>query len=376
MLTIDRSRCQVCNRQANCLSSADAEQAHAKTLRCVFLLQRGAVPGRALPSPNRRLQSEVAGEYEIVLVDDGSSDRTRLIIGELCKGDPHIVGVFLSRNHGHQLALSAGLHICCGERILIIDADLQDPPELLGDMMKLMVREGADVVYGQRRERRGESLFKRLSAVLFYRLMNSLMDIKIPVDTGDFRLMSRRTLDELNRMPERYRFIRGMVSWIGFRQVPLPYERDERFGGKTKYQVGKMLRFAIDAISGFSIVPLRAAVYLGFICAIIGMIFFGYTVYSYLTGIAIHGWTTLMTVVLILGSGQLLVLGVVGEYLGRLYIQSKNRPLFIIEEVVRGGPQDAEPQQDRVAVKNGSPRKRRRSAVVRMPSTRRGQHSP
>jgi len=156
----------------------------------------------------------------------------------------------------------------------------------------------------------------------------------------------------------------------------LPYERDERFGGKTKYQVGKMLRFAIDAISGFSIVPLRAAVYLGFICAIIGMIFFGYTVYSYLTGIAIHGWTTLMTVVLILGSSQLLVLGVVGEYLGRLYIQSKNRPLFIIEEVVRGGPQDAEPQQDRVAVKNGGPRNRRRSAVVRMPSTRRGQHSP
>ncbi|MBN2294681.1 MAG: glycosyltransferase family 2 protein [Pirellulales bacterium] len=278
--------------------------------------------------------AEVGDDYEIVLIDDGSSDATRSMITELCNRDPHVVGVLLSRNHGHQLALSAGLHICRGERILIIDADLQDPPELIGPMMKLMDG-GADVVYGQRRARQGESIFKQFSAFAFYRLLNTMIDIKIPIDVGDFRLMSRRTVDELNRMPERYRFIRGMVSWIGFRQVPLQYDRHERFAGDTKYPLGKMLRFAVDAISGFSTLPLRMATYLGFLCSIMGMFFFAYTVYSYFTGIAIQGWTTLMTVVLILGSGQLLVLGVMGEYLGRLYIQSKNRPLFIIEDVIR-----------------------------------------
>lgn len=294
-------------------------------------------------------RSVVGDDYEIVLIDDGSADRTRSIIRQLCEEDPHVLGVLLSRNHGHQLALSAGLHVCRGQRILIIDADLQDPPELLGPMMELMDREKADVVYGQRRERRGETWFKRFSAVLFYRILNRLMDIKIPVDTGDFRLMSRRTLDELNRMPEQHRFIRGMVSWIGFRQVPLFYERQERAAGETKYPFARMLRFAIDAISGFSIIPLRVATYLGFICAFLGMIFMGYTVYSYLAGIAIQGWTTMMTVVLILGSGQLMVLGVIGEYLGRLYLQSKNRPLFIIEEIVRATHENVRGTESRFA---------------------------
>jgi dolichol-phosphate mannosyltransferase len=307
----------------------------------------------SLSELHRRLSAacrgEVGEDYEIVLVDDGSADRTRSIIADLCGSDPRIVGVILSRNHGHQLALSAGLHVCRGQRILIIDADLQDPPELLGPMMKLM-DEGADVVYGQRRVRRGEPPFKKLSAALFYRLLNSLVDIEIPFDAGDFRLMSRRTLDELNRMPEQHRFIRGMVSWIGFRQVPLRYERQQRFAGETKYPLRKMLRFAFDAISGFSIVPLRIATYLGFLCAILGLVFFAYTVYSYVTGIALRGWTTLMTVVLILGSGQLLVLGVIGEYLGRLFIQSKNRPLFVIEEIVRGGRETSDIRKDRVAV--------------------------
>lgn len=287
-------------------------------------------------------REQVGDSYEIVLVDDGSTDATRSIITKSCEADPHIVGVILSRNHGHQLALSAGLHVCRGERILIVDSDLQDPPELLGDMMRVMDEEKADVVYGQRAERRGESPFKQLSAHLFYRLLNSLVDVSIPVDTGDFRLMSRRTLDELNRMPEQHRFIRGMVSWIGFHQVPLKYQRQERFAGETKYPLKKMLRFAFDAISGFSIVPLRLATYLGFICSALGLFFLGYTAYSYLSGIAIQGWTTLMSVVLILGSGQLFVLGLIGEYLGRLYMQSKNRPLFIIQEVLgRGRPETA-----------------------------------
>jgi glycosyltransferase involved in cell wall biosynthesis len=296
-------------------------------------------------------RTAVGNDYEIVLIDDGSADATRSIIRDLSEKDQHVVGVLLSRNHGHQLALTAGLHICRGERILIIDGDLQDPPELLSDMMQLMDREKADVVYGQRKERLGESPFKKLSASMFYRLLNRLTDTRIPVDTGDFRLMSRRTLDELNRMPEQHRFIRGMVSWIGFRQVPLHYDRKERFSGETKYPFRKMLRFALDAISGFSTLPLRFATYLGFVFSILGLIFFLYTAYSYFSGIAIQGWTTLMTVVLILGSGQLFVLGVIGEYLGRLYVQSKNRPLFIIEEVVRAGHADAErdPSRDHSA---------------------------
>ena len=279
---------------------------------------------------------EVAGDdYEIVLVDDGSTDKTREMIRTLAAEDPQVVGVFMSRNHGHQLALTAGLNICAGARILIIDADLQDPPELLPDMIALM-DQGADVVYGKRAKREGETLFKNFSAYLFYRLLNRLIDINIPSDTGDFRLMSRRALDTLNAMPESHRFIRGMISWIGYTQVPLVYERHARFAGETKYTFTKMLKFAADAISGFSIVPLRMSIYLGFICAFVGVFFLGWTAWSYFAGVAIQGWTTLMTVVLILGSGQLLVLGVIGEYLGRLYVESKNRPLFIVEEVVRG----------------------------------------
>jgi dolichol-phosphate mannosyltransferase len=301
--------------------------------------------GESLFELYRRLttvcEAEVGDDYEIVLVDDGSTDTTRSIIRGFCQSDKHVVGVALSKNHGHQLALSAGLQACRGKRVLIIDADLQDPPEILGEMMQLM-DEGADVVYGQRRKRLGEGLFKKFSALAFYRLLNRLVETNIPVDTGDFRLMTRRTVDELNRMPEQNRFIRGMVSWIGFRQVPLLYDRQERFAGVTKYPLRRMMRFAIDAISGFSIMPLRLASYLGFICSLFGLFLLGYTVHSYLTGIAIQGWTTLMGVVLVLGSAQLIVLGVIGEYLGRLYIQSKNRPLFVIEEIIRAADQETE----------------------------------
>ena len=291
----------------------------------------------SLPELIRRLeavcQAYAASGYEIVLIDDGSRDQTRQLIEDFAKKRDDIVGVFLSRNHGHQLALTAGLRICRGERIMILDADLQDPPELLHDMMALM-DDGADVVYGKRTARKGESAFKLATAHIFYRLLNRLIDVDIPNDTGDFRLMSRRALNTLNEMPEHHRFIRGMVSWIGYRQVPIEYAREARFAGETKYPFKKMLGFAIDAIAGFSVLPLRFSIYLGFICAILGMLFLGYTAYSYFAGIAVQGWTTLMVVVLILGSGQLLVLGVIGEYLGRLYMQSKKRPLFIIEDIV------------------------------------------
>lgn len=291
----------------------------------------------SLPELVRRVlavcENQMNGTYEIVLVDDGSKDNTRDLIRDYAARHLEIVGVFLSRNYGHQLALTAGLRVCMGDRVLVLDADLQDPPELLPDMMALM-DQGADVVYGKRIERKGETAIKRASAHLFYRLLNRLIDINIPADTGDFRLMSRRALDALNQMPEQHRFIRGMVSWIGFNQVPLEYVRESRFAGETKYPFRKMLGFAMDAIAGFSTLPLRLSIYLGFVCAAFGILLLAYTAYSYLTGIAIQGWTTLMSVVLILGSGQLLVLGVIGEYLGRLYIQSKQRPLFIVEEIV------------------------------------------
>jgi dolichol-phosphate mannosyltransferase len=281
----------------------------------------------------------VPGSYEIVLVDDGSRDRTRALIRDMAATHKSVTGVFLSRNYGHQLALSAGLKICRGQRILIIDADLQDPPELLPAMMAKMDA-GADVVYGKRARRVGETPFKNASAFLFYRTLERLVDIQIPTDTGDFRLMSRRALNALNSMPEQHRFIRGMVSWIGFTQVPIEYERSARFSGETKYTLVKMMRFATDAISGFSVVPLRASTYIGFFCALIGVFFMGWTIVSYLIGVAIQGWTTLMIVVLILGSAQLIVLGVIGEYLGRLYMEAKRRPLFIIEEIVRNDQAD------------------------------------
>lgn len=275
----------------------------------------------------------VGGSFEIVLVNDGSRDETWDLIAGFSDKDPRVVGVNLSRNHGHQLALTAGLSVCQGNRILVIDADLQDPPELLGDMMKLM-DEGADIVYGQRSKRAGETWFKKASAAAFYRFLRFLTDVDIPVDTGDFRLMSRRALQALQSMPEQHRFIRGMVTWIGFKQVPLPYDRSERYAGETKYPLGKMIRFALDAITSFSTFPLRVAGHLGALLAFVGVAMLAYTMYSWLVYDVVQGWTSVMTAVLILGSGQMLFLGVMGEYMGRMYMESKRRPLFIIDDIV------------------------------------------
>jgi glycosyltransferase involved in cell wall biosynthesis len=276
---------------------------------------------------------EVA-DFEIILVNDGSRDGTWNVMRELADRDPRLALINLSRNHGHQLALTAGLRFARGKRILIIDADLQDPPELLPDMMKLM-DDGADVVFGQRRRREGEGPFKKLTAKMFYRLLRRMTDVDIPADTGDFRLMNRRSLDILNSMPEQSRFIRGMVSWIGLKQVPLLYDREPRFAGQTKYPFLKMVRFAIDAISGFSIFPLRVASVVGAIMAGISLLLLSYTIGAWLLGRTVVGWTSLSTIVLSVSSVQLLVLGIIGEYLGRLYMQSKDRPLFIIDTVYR-----------------------------------------
>jgi glycosyltransferase involved in cell wall biosynthesis len=282
--------------------------------------------------------SEHCGDdYEIVLIDDGSADATWPMMQRLAQQSPRLCAVRLSRNHGHQLALSAGLDLCRGKNILILDADLQDPPELLGPMLRRMAEEQADVVYGVRSARLGESWPKRASAKLFYKLLSHAANgPAIPRDTGDFRLMSRRALDAVRAMPERVRFLRGMVSWVGFRQVPFAYVRDERFSGTTKYPFVKMMRLAIDGLTGFSSAPLRMASYVGMIFAMICLAMMAYALAGWLRGDAVQGWTSLMIVVLAASSVQLFVLGVIGEYLGRLYTQAKNRPLYIVSELAGG----------------------------------------
>jgi len=292
------------------------------------------VEPQALGQPrNTNACKKVANDdFQIVLVDDGSSDATWNLINELTEQDPRVLGISLSRNYGHQLALTAGLVWCSGNRVLVVDADLQDPPEMLGPMMKLM-DEGADVVYGQRSERLGETRFKKTTASFFYRVLARLTDVPIPRDSGDFRLMSRRVVDILNAMPEKHRFVRGMVSWVGFRQVPLLYERKERHAGKTKYPLMRMLNFSIDAITGFSVTPLRIASGLGVLCGLTGLLGLVYALGSWIAGATVPGWTSVVIIVLILGSVQLMVLGIFGEYLGRLYIESKHRPLYIIDQV-------------------------------------------
>jgi glycosyltransferase involved in cell wall biosynthesis len=291
----------------------------------------------------------VGPHFEIVLVNDGSRDQTWHILKQLAARDPRVVAVNLSRNHGHQLALSAGLSLCTGERVFILDADLQDPPELLGAMMEAM-DEGADVVYGRRTHRPGESWFKRWSARAFYRVMNRLTDTPIPMDTGDFRLMSRRVLDVLNAMPEQHRFVRGMVSWVGFRQVPLEYERERREHGTSNYPLRKMLRLAMDAVTSFSTRPLRIASLFGLSFAALGMLGVCWSVGGWLVGAAVPGWTSVMVVMLVLGGVQLAVIGILGEYLGRLYMEVKRRPLYVIEEVYRTRSQDVAGAASRVAL--------------------------
>ncbi len=272
-------------------------------------------------------------DYEIILVNDGSKDGTWPIMQEMSAADPHLTCVNLSRNHGHQLALTAGLDLARGHRILIVDADLQDPPELLAPMLEVLEREGADVVYGVRRSRAGETHFKRATAHAFYRLLSSATEIDIPLDAGDFRLMSRRALDVLLAMPEQARFVRGMVAWIGFKQLPFPYDRAERVAGVSKYPLAKMLRFALDALTGFSSAPLKLASHAGLLLSLSSILIILYIGYAFITGRNIQGWTSLMLVVVVLGAVQMFVLAMMGEYIGRLYSQSKQRPLYIVQDI-------------------------------------------
>lgn len=294
-----------------------------------------------LPELHQRLSAAariaVGEDYELVLVNDGSGDRSWELMESIAAADPHLVAINLSRNHGHQLALTAGLDLCRGSAILIIDADLQDPPELLPPMFAAMREQGADVVYGVRKSRAGETAFKRATAHGFYRLLSRATEVDIPLDAGDFRMMSRRALDALLAMPEQARFIRGMVAWIGFKQVPFPYDRAERFAGATKYPFAKMLRFALDALTGFSSAPLKLASHAGLLLAGGSVLLILYIAYAWVAGHSIQGWTSLMLVVVVLGAVQMFVLALMGEYIGRLYNEAKRRPLYVVKEIAGGG---------------------------------------
>ncbi len=286
--------------------------------------------------------------WELVLVNDGSTDETWQTMLALAAEDAHVVAVDLSRNHGQQLAMTAALSLSRGERLLMIDADLQDPPELLPKMWARM-DDGVDVVYGQRIERKGESGFKLGTAAAFYWLIGKLADTHIPRNTGDFRLISRRVVEALLAMPERHRFMRGMVSWVGYRQEAMQFERDARYAGKTAYSFKHMWRLAVDAVTGFSIRPLQMASLLGFVCAAGSAFVLLYALSSWLFFDTERGWTSLIAVVAFFGGVQLMVLGVMGEYLGRMFEQVRGRPLFMIDKVVRGGGQPGETETDRTA---------------------------
>lgn len=276
----------------------------------------------------------VGPSYEIIFINDGSTDSSWALMDALVARDSHCVAIDLSRRHGQQLAATAGLNACTGDRVLMMDADLQDPPELLGEMMRKMDA-GADVVYGERIARRGEGLFKRVSATLFYRIINRVADVQIPVDAGEFRLMSARVVQVLNEMPEQHRFIRGMVSWAGFKQAAVRYERPPRVRGQSGYSIRRMSQLAGDAITGLSMRPLRLASFVGVLAAIAGVVGALCLLADWLAGKPVQGWAGAMVVALLLGGAQLLAIGIVGEYLGRLHFEAKRRPLYVVREVKR-----------------------------------------
>lgn len=283
--------------------------------------------------------------YEIVLVNDGSRDATLSAIRDEMRRRPNIVLVNLSRNFGHQLAATAGLDVAAGDAVVLMDGDLQDPPELIEQFMERW-RQGYDVVYAVRRTRKGESAFKLFTARVFYRTIKRMTNVSIPVDTGDFRLMSRRVVDALKRSRERHRFLRGMVSWVGYNQTGIEYDREERHSGVTKYPLRRMLKFAVDGITSFSDVPLRFASYLGFFVStaafIYALVIISFKLLHFGTPEYTRGWASTMVVILFLGGVQLIGIGILGEYLGRIYDEVKARPLYLIADIERSAsPRDA-----------------------------------
>jgi dolichol-phosphate mannosyltransferase len=272
-------------------------------------------------------------DYEIILVNDGSVDRTLPMAKELCRKDGRLRLISFSRNFGHQIAITAGMDKARGQAVAVIDADLQDPPEVLLQMLEKW-REGYHVVYGVRKARKGETAFKLFTAAMFYRILRAMTPVDIPADTGDFRLMDRRVVEQLRQMRERSRFVRGMVSWVGFKQGKIEYIRESRRLGETKYPFKKMLKFAVDGMLSFSQMPLRISSALGLGCALIAFVFmvYGFVVKYFYPETAIQGWASIFVASLFLGGVQLMSIGILGEYIGRMYDEIKGRPLYIIEE--------------------------------------------
>ncbi len=289
----------------------------------------------SMPELYRRVSAvmDSTGEpWELILVDDGSADASNAMMRELAEKDPRVRPVIFARNFGHQIAVTAGLDYARGDAVVIIDADLQDPPEVIPDLIAQW-RAGYEVVYAVRAEREGESWFKLWTASVFYRLIYKITDVKIPLDTGDFRLMDRKVVDVMKKMREHYRFLRGMSAWVGFRQVGVPYKRAARFAGTTKYPLKKMFKLAMNAITGFSYFPLQLATYIGFIAAGIAILMIPIVIIiRMLTGSQLFGQATTLVSVLFLGGVQLISLGILGEYLGRVYDEVKNRPLYVVSQ--------------------------------------------
>jgi len=281
----------------------------------------------------KQIRDSTGEAWELVLVNDGSRDRSAEIMQELRRQDPRVKIIDFAKNFGHQLAVTAGLDYAEGDAVVIIDADLQDPPAVILQMIEKW-KEGYEVVYAVRSERKGESWFKEFTAKLFYRLIYRITDVDIPLDTGDFRLMDRKVVDTLKTMRERHRFIRGMTSWVGFRQTGVEYVREERFAGETHYPFKKMFKFALDAITGFSYLPLQIATYAGFAIAGLSAVGAILVVYArlFLASHAFQGQASTLVMVLFLGGIQLITLGIIGEYLGRIYDEVKGRPLYIVSQ--------------------------------------------
>lgn len=290
-----------------------------------------------LPELYRRLSAvmdSMDGAVELVLVDDGSSDRSLAMMRELHDRDHRVCYLSFARNFGHQIAVTAGLNFVRGQAIVVLDADLQDPPELILDLADEW-RRGYEVVYAQRVQRHREGWFKRLTAYVFYRLLRQLADVDIPTDTGDFCLMDRRVVDALNAMPERNRYIRGLRSWLGFRQIAIPFERDARFAGEVKYTFRKSLSLAIDGLVSFSKVPLRISTYLGLFAAVMAIVMAALVLYwRFFSPVSpLTGYATIAVAIFFLGAVQLFSIGILGEYIGRIYEEVKNRPVYILREV-------------------------------------------
>ena len=270
--------------------------------------------------------------YELIFVNDGSRDKTPEIVAQICENDKNVRLINFSRNFGHQTAITAGMDNSSGQAVVVIDADLQDPPEVILEMIEKW-KEGYDVVYGQRLKRKGETFFKKVTAKMFYRLLSSMTSVDIPVDTGDFRLIDRKVCDVMSSLTEQNRYVRGLVSWVGFRQTAVTYVRDERFAGETKYPLKKMLKFAMDGITTFSYKPLKLSTYVGFFVAGASFIYLLVVICLRLfTDTTVTGWASTLAVSLIFNGVILMMLGIIGEYIGRIYDEAKGRPLYIIRE--------------------------------------------